>query len=197
MPPGRGAHGSRRAKGYNVDAIEFLTDQHRETEELFEQFEQSDDAQKRGELAKEIIQDLKLHTKLEEEIFYPAVRDAIGEMEDEVKEGLEEHHAVELLLKELESMDPGHDRFEAKMTVVKEQVEHHVEEEEESLFPEARKELGEERLEELGKQLQLMAKKEKMSKEELYEKARELDIEGRSTMSDEELLEAVIQRQEG
>lgn len=178
-----------------MDAIEFLTDQHRETEDLFEQFEQSDDKRKRGEIAKEIIQDLKLHTQLEEEIFYPAVRDALSQMEDEIKEDLEEHHAVDLLLQELESMDPGDDRFAAKMTVVKEQVEHHVEEEEESLFPSASQEMGEERLQELGKQLQLMAKKEKMSSEELYEKAKELDIEGRSNMSNEELLEAVMERE--
>lgn len=88
-------------------------------------------------------------------------------------------------------MDPAHERFPAKVSVVKEQVQHHIEEEEGELFPRVREELDQERLSELGQQLQLRAQGEMHTQEELRERAAELDIEGRSKMSKEELVEAI------
>lgn len=181
-----------------MDATALLRQQHDEAKDLFEQFEQTEDGDTRQRIAREAIRALRAHTAIEEEIFYPAIRDAGEEIEDDVLEGLEEHHVVEVLLDELEGMGPEEERFEAKFTVVSELVEHHVEEEEDELFPEVRDALGAERLEELGEQMQarydeLMAGEDTddMTREELYERAKELDVDGRSQMSKRQLADAV------
>jgi hypothetical protein len=94
-----------------------------------------------------------MHTTLEEEIFYPAVREVESKKaEDAVDEALEEHHVVKLVLAELPSVDPSDDRFEAKMTVLSELIEHHVEEEETEMFKLADK-LGKAALADLGQQM--------------------------------------------
>lgn len=174
-----------------MDPIELLSEQHRETESLFEDFQQTDDSSRRREIVGEIIEDLRLHMTLEEEIFYPAVGDAIPELKQQLLEDFEEHHAAQLLLQELEEMDPDHERFPAKVSVVKEQVQHHIEEEESELFPQVRDGFDQERLIELGQRLQKRAQVEMHTLEELRERAAELDIEGRSKMSKEELVEAI------
>lgn len=181
-----------------MDAIELLEQQHRETETLFDRFEAAGSDEQKAEIATEVIADLRVHTTIEEEIFYPALREADEDLEDDVLEGYEEHHAVELLMDELDGMSPDDERFEAKFTVVKEFVLHHVEEEENDMFPQAREALGEDRLRELGEQMQaradeLRAGSEDATKEELYERAKELDIEGRSQMSKRELARALQQ----
>lgn len=174
-----------------MDPIELLTEQHRETESLFEDFQQTDDSSRQREIVDEIIEDLQLHMALEEEIFYPAVGEAIPELKQQLLEDFEEHHAAQLLLEELGDMAPDHERFSAKVSVVKEQVTQHIEEEEGELFPRVRDELDQDRLTELGQQLQQRAQGEVHSQQELRERARELDIEGRSKMSKEELVEAI------
>lgn len=181
-----------------MDAIELLTQQHRETETLFDRFDAAGSDEEKAEIATRTIADLQVHTTIEEELFYPALREADEELEDDVLEGYEEHHAVELLLDELDGMSPDHERFEAKFTVVKEFVLHHVEEEEDEMFPQAREALGDDRLRELGQQMQaradeLRAAADDVTKEELYDRARELDIEGRSQMSKRELARALQQ----
>jgi hypothetical protein len=127
--------------------------QHREVEGFFKQIEKTEDSDERKKLMAEIKHALELHTRLEEEIFYPAVRGLeTKKAEDMVLEAYEEHHVVKLVLAELPQLDPDDEHFEAKMTVLKELVEHHVEEEEQDkdgLFKMAKK-LGKERLEELG-----------------------------------------------
>lgn len=125
-------------------------------------------------------------------------READDDLEDDVLEGYEEHHAVELLMDELDGMSPDDERFDAKFTVIKEFVLHHVEEEEDEMFPQAREALGEDRLRELGEEMQaradeLRAAADDLTKEELYERAKELDIEGRSQMSKRELARALQQ----
>jgi hemerythrin-like domain-containing protein len=106
----------------------------------------------------QITTELKLHTKIEEEIFYPAVRETgTSKAEEMIDEAFEEHHVVELVLAELPKVDPEDARFEAKMTVLSELVEHHVEEEEGEMFPMAEKKLGAERIKELGQQLEQAA----------------------------------------
>ncbi len=178
-----------------MDPIDFLTEQHRETESLFEDFQQTEDSSRRGDIVDEIIEDLQLHMALEEEIFYPAVGDSIPDLKQQLLEDFEEHHAAQLLLRELENMDVDHERFPAKVSVVKEQVQHHIEEEESELFPRVRDELDQDRLNELGQQLQQRAQGESHSQQELRERARELDIEGRSQMSKEELIEAIEEQE--
>ncbi|HSH60805.1 MAG TPA: hemerythrin domain-containing protein, partial [Acidimicrobiales bacterium] len=131
-----------------MDAITLLKNDHKTIEKLFKQFEKSDssDTSARRKLVDQIIEELSVHASIEEQVFYPAVREDVPDAEDEVLEGLEEHHIVKWTLSELEDMDPSHERFEAKVTVLMEGVRHHVEEEESELFPEVRKALGRKRL---------------------------------------------------
>lgn len=181
-----------------MDAIDLLTQQHDEVRGLFRDFEQADSSGDRARVAGQTIRALRAHTAIEEEIFYPAIRRAREEIEDDVLEGLEEHHAVEVLLDELEAMSEEHEHYVAKYTVVSELIEHHAEEEEEEMFPEVRNILGQERLDELGGRMgqrhdELMGEDEllAMSKEELYTRAQQLDLDGRSGMTKRQLANAV------
>lgn len=141
-----------------MKATDLLKKQHRQVEKLFKQCEKTEDPRQRRQIMQQIAAALKLHTKLEEELFYPAVREVrtskAGEMVDEA---YEEHHVVDLVLAELPEVDPEAERFEAKMTVLSELIEHHVEEEEGEMFPMAEKKLGAERMKELGERMEQMA----------------------------------------
>jgi hemerythrin superfamily protein len=140
-----------------MDAITLLKNDHKTVEKLFKQFEKSDasDSKARRQLVDQMIQELSIHTSIEEQVFYPAVREDVPDAEDDVLEGLEEHHIVKWTLSELAGMDADHERFEAKVTVLMESVRHHVEEEEGELFPEVRKALGRKRLGQIGDALEL------------------------------------------
>ncbi|MEV0987883.1 hemerythrin domain-containing protein [Streptomyces sp. NPDC049949] len=119
-------------------------------------------AEKR-KIADKVIEELTTHTWIEEKIFYPAAREAAPETKDHVLESVEEHHVVLWILSELKDLDPRDDRFDAKMTVLIENVRHHVEEEEEEeekdWFPDVRKAMGRSRLTELGEQMEQAKKK--------------------------------------
>lgn len=180
-----------------MDALELLEQQHRETEALFERFEDAGDAERR-EIVQQVLRDLRMHTSIEEEILYPAARQRIQRLDDEVLEAYEEHHAVELLLDELDGMTPDDERFVAKVTVVKELVLHHVEEEEQEMFPEIREEFSVDERRELGEQMATRAEAlrsgtDGVTKEDLYARAQELDIAGRSSMSKRQLERAIEQ----
>jgi hemerythrin superfamily protein len=124
------------------DAIALLTADHREVSEMFEQFEQLGD---RATTSKEKLKDkickaLIAHTTIEEEIFYPAVREAkIEEGEDMVDEAIVEHASAKDLIKQLQEMQPDDELYDAKVKVLGEQVEHHVKEEEKEMFPKVKK----------------------------------------------------------
>jgi hemerythrin superfamily protein len=136
------------------DAVSVLKGQHREVEALFKQVLDSENVRDRQELLGQIAHALTVHTRIEEEIFYPAVRSlATEDIETLIDEAFEEHHVVDLVLGELPRVNPRDDRFDAKMTVLSELVEHHVKEEERDMFKRAQ-ELGKERLEELGARLE-------------------------------------------
>jgi hemerythrin superfamily protein len=141
-----------------MNAIDILKRQHRGVKTLFKKALKAEAAGGRRRLMEEIAQELKLHTKLEEQIFYPAVRDLGRKGEEMVLEALEEHHVVDLVLAELPKVNPEDERFEAKMTVLSELVEHHADEEEDEMFKLAKK-LGDE-LDELGKKMNAMIKEE-------------------------------------
>ncbi len=111
-----------------MDAITLLKDDHRTVKALFRKFEQAGDrayATKR-KLVDRITEELSIHAAIEEQVFYPSVRHAIEATEDDVLESLEEHHIVKWTLSELEKMDPKDERFDAKVTVLIESVEHHM-----------------------------------------------------------------------
>jgi len=116
--------------------------------------EGTENARQRRQLLNEISQSLEGHTLIEEEIFYPAVRGLDTEKAEEmVLEAYEEHHVVKLVLAELPRVNPEDERFEAKMTVLSELVEHHADEEEKEMFKTAQK-LGKAELDSLGAQME-------------------------------------------
>lgn len=139
-------------------AISLLVEDHRAVEKLFNEYEGAAKARK-AEIVEEACLRLTIHTQIEEEIFYPAVR---GKVEDEeVDEALVEHQAAEQLIGELQEMSPGDDLYDAKFKVLGEQVMHHVEEEEEGMFIEAKK--SDLDLDAIGKKL--AARKEELAAE--------------------------------
>ena len=138
-----------------MDAITLLKNDHHTVEQLFKRFEQAGDrahVQKR-QIVDRIIEELSVHAAIEEQVFYPVARATVPDTEDIALESLEEHHIVKWLLSELVDMDPAHERFDAKVTVLIENVRHHVEEEETEFFPKVRKQLGRNELAELGEAL--------------------------------------------
>jgi len=136
---------------------DMLKRQHREVESLFKKIEKTGEGTERRRLLDQIAEKLEMHTRLEEEIFYPALREVESRKAEEmVNEAYEEHHVVKLVLKELPQVDVEDERFDAKMTVLSELVQHHVEEEEKEMFKLAQK-LDKERLAELAEEMQAMA----------------------------------------
>jgi len=123
------------------DAIALLTADHKEVSDMFEQFENLSDRAKatKAKLTKKICDALIAHTTIEEEIFYPAVREALKEGDDMVDEAVVEHASAKDLIQQLQEMDPDDDLYDAKVKVLSEQIDHHVEEEEEEMFKQARK----------------------------------------------------------
>jgi hypothetical protein len=132
---------SRVSSAGPVDAIASLVADHKRVKALFEEFEKVRDDEDvdddKARLVAQICLELGMHTALEEEIFYPAVREKIDD-EDLMDEALVEHASAKELIEELESMDPTDDLYDAKVTVLGEQIDHHVEEEEGEMFPKAR-----------------------------------------------------------
>ncbi|MEU6974985.1 hemerythrin domain-containing protein [Streptomyces sp. NPDC046371] len=139
-----------------MDAIVLLREDHRTVEKLFKRFEKTDDAGRaeRRSIVDEVIEELTVHAWIEEQVFYPAAREAAPDTTDHILESIEEHHAVVWMLSELQDMDAADERFEAKTTVLIENVRHHVEEEEKEWFPDVRKAMGRNRLTELGERLE-------------------------------------------
>jgi hemerythrin superfamily protein len=123
-----------------IDAVELLTQQHREVEEMFERFEKMTDRAKvsKKKLADEICTARIMHTTIEEEIFYPATREASEDTEDMVDEAVVEHASAKDLIAQIMEMDPDDDLYDAKVKVLSEMIEHHVEEEEKEMFPKTR-----------------------------------------------------------
>lgn len=135
----------------STDAIVLLKNDHKEVERLFKKFEKaSASSQRKGEIAKEVSRLLTAHTYVENEVMYPQVRELVPALEDDILESYEEHHVVEVLLKELAALGPDDEAFEPKFTVLIENVRHHVKEEEDEWFPKVRDELGRNRLQEIG-----------------------------------------------
>jgi hemerythrin superfamily protein len=135
-----------------MDAITLLKNDHKRVEQLFKRFEKAGDRAfvEKRKTVDQIIEELSVHAAIEEQLFYPVVRATVPGTEDIALESHEEHHVAKWLLSELEDLDPEHERFDAKVTVLIETVRHHVEGEEQELFPMVRKELGRSALADLG-----------------------------------------------
>ncbi len=139
----------------STDAIVLLKEDHKELRGLFREFKAAgpNATATRGRLVDKIIELLTVHTYIENEGMYPAVRKLVPDVESDILESLEEHHVADILCTELAAMSPEAERFEAKATVLIENVEHHIEEEETEWFPKVREALGRNDLREIGSQM--------------------------------------------
>ena len=185
-----------------MDALDLLIADHNRVRGLFSRFQAADTsgAAEAQRLAVTIFDELTVHTRIEEDVFYPPVSDCNDEIHDLVAEGVEEHHVVEMLIEEAKGLEPSDDAWAAKVKVIIENVEHHAQEEEEELFPMVRKALDAAARLALGDQLEVMkgklgastvADKAHFSTEELIKLAQEQHIPGRSSMKRDELLATV------
>jgi hemerythrin superfamily protein len=139
-----------------VDAIQMLTDDHKKLKGLFKEYEGAGENahEKKHGIVEKVFQELEVHAKLEEEIFYPAYKGkADEEGQDLVRERLEEHHVVDVLMREMKRLKPDNPEHEAKFKVLMENVKHHADEEEKEMFPDARKKLSDE-LDRLGDRME-------------------------------------------
>jgi hemerythrin superfamily protein len=139
-----------------MDGIVLLKEDHKTVKRLFREFEKTHKSatpQAKRTLVEKIITELVTHAYIEETIFYPAAREQVPETTDHVLESVEEHHVVAWLLSELRRLDPADETYDAKVTVLIENVEHHADEEEKEWFPQVRKALGRSRLAEIGEQM--------------------------------------------
>jgi hemerythrin-like domain-containing protein len=130
------------------DGIALLREDHRAVKKLFKEFSAAGSRAHatRRRLADKIITELSIHAGIEENVLYPRARVALPRVEADVLEALEEHHVVKVTCAELEKMPATDERFAAKMTVLMENVKHHISEEEEDLFPKLRKAFSREEL---------------------------------------------------
>jgi hemerythrin superfamily protein len=186
-----------------MDALALLTADHNRVRGLFSRFKEADEKDDDATaqvVALKIMQELEVHTTIEEEIFYPAVHDLSEEIGETVDEGVEEHHVAKVLIDELKGLEAGSDTWTAKMTVLIESVEHHAEEEEGELFPNVRSAASGDALTQMAERLEArkaelgaptVADKIDLTTTDLREKAKEQQIPGRSSMKREELLATV------
>jgi hemerythrin superfamily protein len=155
----------------STDAIVLLKNDHKEVKKLFRQFQKAGEnaTQQKGDLVKKIIEELTVHTYIENEIMYPEVRKLVPDIEDDILESYEEHHVADVLCMELFTMSADDERFEAKTSVLIESVEHHIEEEEGSWFPKVREALGRKELTDMGERM--LAAKQKAPRSPVAPKA--------------------------
>jgi len=135
-----------------MDAITLLRNDHKTVEQLFKRFEKAGAGAlvEKRRIVDRIIEELSVHAAIEEQMFYPVARATVPDTEDVALESLEEHHIVKWVLSELDGLDPSHERFDAKVTVLIENVRHHVKEEEGEFFPKVRGALARKALTDLG-----------------------------------------------
>lgn len=169
------------ATAQGQDAIALLTEDHKKVQKLFKDFEklkEEEDEERRQQLVTMICAELTIHAQIEEEIFYPAARDAVDD-EDLLDEAEVEHASAKNLIAQLSSMEPGDELYDAKVTVLGEYVNHHVKEEQDELFPKVRKAKVDTKA--LGEQM-MERKQELQEAMGLGEMGEEDEEEGQSSM---------------
>lgn len=140
-----------------MEATTLLIQDHEAVKKLFEQYEAAGDTAYRTKQAlfESIKGELLVHMDIEETIFYPSVKATPSEeLKDEIREADEEHHVAKLLIAEISKMKPEDEQYDAKVTVLKENIEHHVKEEENEMFPNTKKRLSKAKLEQLGDEME-------------------------------------------
>ena len=142
----------------DTDACAFLDQQHNEVDELFSKCEAAGAGEGGRRIFEQIRDKLRVHAQIEEELFYPPLKNAKSdETGEEIAEAVEEHYQIKLIINDIDTTKPRGDVFKGKMKCLKEDVQHHVKEERDTVFPDARKYLGEERLEALAEELRARA----------------------------------------
>jgi len=143
------------------DAIVLLKAYHKDIRNLFREFQAAGDkaVKKKAKIVGQIIELLTVHTYIENEVMYPEVCALLPDLKEDVLESYEEHHIADVLCMELAAMPAGAERFDAKVSVLIENVTHHIEEEEQDWFPQVRAGLGRKQLQELGAKLERARKK--------------------------------------
>jgi hemerythrin superfamily protein len=143
------------------NALDLLRQDHNMVKDLFQRFEKTEERSKKKQIAEEAIMNLVVHAQIEEEIFYPAMRKQLGDVEL-LHEAREEHHVADTIMEELQTMKLSDKDYDAKFTVLAENVKHHIGEEEGEMFPKA-SEAGQKALEKIGDQL--MERKQELMEE--------------------------------
>lgn len=143
-----------------MDPFKLLKEDHEKVTEIFEKLESTTEkaVKKREELFDKLSNELEIHAQIEEQIFYPALKKA-NETREVTLEGFEEHKIIKQLLQEMESLSKESEQWTAKLSVLQETVEHHVEEEEGEMFKIAREALSKEQLNDLGARMDAQKKK--------------------------------------
>ncbi|HVW82297.1 MAG TPA: hemerythrin domain-containing protein [Mycobacteriales bacterium] len=138
------------------DAIVMLKEDHKKIKALFRDFKGAGENAhaSKARIVDQILEELSVHTYIENEGMYPDVRALLPDLTEDILESLEEHHVADMLCMELAMMSPEHEHFDAKVTVLIENVEHHIEEEEKEWFPEVREKLGRNDLQQMGAHLE-------------------------------------------
>ena len=137
-----------------MDATRLLEQQHKEVTDAFGKYEKAEELSQKRQLFLTIADNLSAHAAIEEKIFYPAVY--VNETEDLLKEAVEEHLAAKRIIADLLELEQEDETFDPKMMVLREQIEHHIEEEEGELFPKVRKNFTKEELDGLGVEMEAM-----------------------------------------
>ena len=183
-----------------TDVVDLIKAQHRIMDSLLEQAQQAEPDEIPG-LLRQVAAILMPHSEAEESFVYPAIREYDESEADEVRDGTAEHHHVEQLMRELLSEDPSGPGYDGKLAAMVGELRHHVEEEEEDLLPVLSEKASDDEREELGARFAEVTGHEgddvrpasELTRDELYRQAREQGVEGRSSMSKEELAQAVEQ----
>jgi hemerythrin superfamily protein len=144
-----------------MNAIELLKSDHDKVDRLFQKVTATEDSEHQA-LFEKIKEELEIHTHIEETVFYPKMQEE-KELEDLVKEGIEEHHQIKIFLRELSALAEDSEKFEPKLKVLMEDVKHHVQEEEGQMFPKIEKIFDEATLAEIGSELEAEKQKYKKS----------------------------------
>jgi len=140
-----------------MDALELLKEDHRKVGDLFARFKATGDENKHQQLFEQIRIELEIHTHIEETVLYPAF-EKYGQLKALVLEAYEEHKQIKTLISEVIALNEGSERFDAKLKVMGENVEHHVKEEEGEMFPKVKKFFDRNQLEQLGQELETAKK---------------------------------------
>jgi len=180
-----------------MDAVDFLTKEHEEAKALFERIEASADPAEKERLLAEVMAALRAHTKIEEEVLYPVIREQMKGGSKMFEEAMQEHQEAKKAMKELESLSPTEKDWQDHFEILMHGVLHHAKEEEAEMFPKMRETFSQERLDELGEKLEADETGQivvDLPVEELKEQAKASDIEGRSSMDKGELEEALGHR---